>query len=58
LSSLPNVGYKTAKVLLLRFGSITKLVNASTEELMRVEGIGDKMAGRLVELFSKEYGKK
>ncbi len=56
VGSLPNVGYKTAKVLLLRFGSITKLVNASKEELMTVEGIGEKMAGRLVELFGKEYG--
>ncbi len=57
ISSLPNVGYKTAKVLLLKFGSITKLVNASKEELMQVEGIGEKMAGRLVELFGKEYGR-
>src|SRR3989338_857308 len=57
VGSLPNVGYKTAKVLLLRFGSVRGLVNASKEELMTVEGIGEKMAGRLVELFGKEYGK-
>ncbi len=57
VASLPNVGYKTAKGLLLRFGSITRLVNASKEELMAVEGIGEKMATRLVELFGKEYGK-
>jgi ERCC4-type nuclease len=32
-------------------------MNASKEELMTVEGIGEKMASRLVELFLKEYGK-
>jgi len=57
VSSLPNVGYKTAKVLLLKFGSVTRLVNATKEELMTVEGIGEKMATRLVELFKKEYGR-
>lgn len=57
VSSLPNVGYKTAKVLLSRFGSITRLVHATKEELMTIDGVGEKMATRLVELFGKEYRK-
>ncbi len=58
ISSLPMVGYKTAKILLEHFGSIQRLVNATEEELGTIGGVGVKMAQRLREVFETEYEKK
>lgn len=55
VSSLPGIGTSLAKPLLDKFGSIKKIVNASEEELKRVELIGDKKGKQLKELFEKEY---
>lgn len=55
VSSLPGIGMVTARTLLARFGSIKALVNASSEELMALEGVGEKMAQRLKEMWEKEY---
>jgi Fanconi anemia group M protein len=58
ISSLPNIGIKTAKLLLERFGSIRNLINSSKEDLLKIEGIGEKTAEKLRELFEAEYKKK
>jgi Fanconi anemia group M protein len=55
---LPNIGIKTAKLLLERFGSIRNLINSSKEDLLKIEGIGEKTAEKLRELFEAEYKKK
>ncbi|MGC9517693.1 MAG: DEAD/DEAH box helicase [Methanomicrobiales archaeon] len=47
VESLPNVGPVTAKKLLKKFGSITKIICASEEELKKVEGIGNKIAKQI-----------
>jgi Fanconi anemia group M protein len=57
VSSLPGVGLNTAKMLLEKFGSIKKLVNASEEELIEMEGIGEKISGRINEVLEGEYKK-
>ncbi|MEK6950887.1 MAG: DEAD/DEAH box helicase [Nanoarchaeota archaeon] len=57
LSSLPGIGVVTAKNLLAHFGSIKKVMIAEKEELMNVEGIGEKTAQRLQILFKEEYKK-
>ncbi len=57
VSSLPGIGLNTAKVLLGEFGSVKSLVNASEEELMGVEGVGEKISGRIKEVLEKEYKK-
>ena len=57
VSSLPNIGPKTAKILLTHFGSIKNITNATKEQLMAIEGIGSKTALLLIEMFEKEYKK-
>ena len=55
VSSLPGIGLSTARKLLSEFKSIKNLINSSKEELIRVDGVGEKTADRLLELFKKEY---
>lgn len=47
LASLPGVGDKLAKRLLLKFKTPIKALNASTAELARVEGMGYARASKL-----------
>jgi len=55
VSALPGVGIGTAKLFLEKFGSVRRLVNASKEELVSIEGIGEKTTSRLLELFELRY---
>ncbi len=58
VSSFPNIGMQTARILLEHFGSIKNLVNASEAQLTELKGIGDKTAKQLVKMFEEEYLKK
>lgn len=58
VSSLPNIGIKTARTLLENFITIKSLVNSNKEDIIKIEGIGDKTAAKLLELFEAEYKKK
>ncbi|MGV8168648.1 MAG: DEAD/DEAH box helicase [Candidatus Nanoarchaeia archaeon] len=58
ISSFPNVGSKIAPLLLSKFGSIKKIINAEEQELKKVEQIGEKKAKRIKELIEKEYDEK
>ena len=58
VASLPGVGEKLAKNLLERFGSVKKIAGATKEELMEVEGIGEKKALALWKVFNMEMGGK
>lgn len=51
ISSLPGVGPGNAKKLLDHFGSIIRVMTATTEEIMKVKGIGPKTAVRIHELI-------
>jgi len=44
VSSLPGIGLKTATSLLRHFGSVRAVMSASKDELMQVEGVGEKRA--------------
>jgi DNA ligase (NAD+) len=48
-----HVGAKAAKTIAQRFESMDGLMNASKEELLAVEEIGEKMADSIVLYFSK-----
>jgi Fanconi anemia group M protein len=58
VSSFPNIGSKVAPQLLNHFKSIKNIVNASVEELKKVDLIGEKKAKRMKELIDKEYESK
>jgi len=58
VSSLPAIGPVNASKLLEHFGSLKNIVNADRTELMQVEGIGGKMAERLLQLFEEKYDKR
>ncbi len=49
------VGPKLARKLLERFKTLRAVANASMEELMTVEGIGEKRAGEIYALFNTEW---
>ncbi len=55
VSSLPNVGLNLAKELLTHFKSVKNIVNASEEDLKKVDGVGDKKAKAIKDAVEKEY---
>ncbi len=55
IEGLPHVSAVLAKRLLNHFGSVKAIMNASTEELKQVEGIGKKKANAIKEAIEKEW---
>lgn len=55
ISSLPGIGATLAKPLLSHFRTIKNIVNASIEELMKVEGIGKKKAEEIARILDEIY---
>ena len=51
---IPNVGVKTAKDLVNKFKSIEGLKNATFEELISVQDVGDIVAKCVLEFFHEE----
>lgn len=51
---IPNVGVKTAKDLVNKFKSIDGLKNASFEDLVSVQDVGDIVARGVMEFFKEE----
>lgn len=49
-----HVGETTAKLLAQHFKSLKKIRNASVENLLEVDGVGEEMANSLLEYFSHE----
>lgn len=52
---IAEVGVKTAKELARHFGSLNALMNASEEEIVCVEDIGEIIAKNIFEFFKEEY---
>lgn len=57
LAGLPKVSTVLAKRLLRKFGSPAAVFSATEEELMQVEGIGERLAKRIREVLEKSYEK-
>ncbi|MGC8929720.1 MAG: DEAD/DEAH box helicase [Candidatus Woesearchaeota archaeon] len=58
ISSFPGIGNALSKPLLKKFGTVKNIVNATEEELKKVELIGDKKAKqirRVLDSFYDEY---
>ena len=55
VEGLPGISATMAERLLAHFGSVEKVMRASEEELMQVEGIGKKRAKVIREVVSREY---
>jgi Fanconi anemia group M protein len=55
ISSLPGVGSRIAPYLLEHFGSIKNIINASTDDLKKVELVGEKKASKINDLVNKKY---
>lgn len=53
--SLPGIGPNLAKRLLLSFSTIRKIMNATTEQLASVQGIGHARAEKIVRLLTTQY---
>ncbi|RZN63363.1 ERCC4 domain-containing protein [Methanonatronarchaeum sp. AMET6-2] len=54
-SSIPMVGPKTAETLLNEFGSVRKIFTADKDELMEVDGVGQKTAEKIIKILNEEY---
>lgn len=52
--SIRHVGKETAQILAGHFRTLENVINASVEELSKVDGVGDKMANSLYEFFHNE----
>ncbi|RLI58878.1 MAG: hypothetical protein DRO67_10315, partial [Candidatus Asgardarchaeum californiense] len=55
IEGLPNISSVLAKRLLDYFGSVRDIVNASEEELRKVDGIGKNIAHEILEVLNKQY---
>lgn len=55
VSSIAEVGPVTAQSLLEHFGSVKSVMNATTNEMQDVSGIGKVTADRIVEVINTEY---
>ena len=55
VESLPSIGPVNAKNLLLHFGSVSNVLNASESELQEVEGIGLKTAQSIRNVLDSKY---
>lgn len=55
IESLPNVGPVTARKLLEKFGSVKGVINASKDDLISVEGVGDIIAQKIREVVNTRF---
>ena len=54
LTEIKGVGVKRANDLMLHFGTLQKLKNATKEDLMKVKGVTETIADAVIEYFGKE----
>jgi len=51
---IPHIGLKAAKTLAMGFGSLEALMQATKEELVAIDEVGDKMADAVILFFANE----
>ena len=57
IETFPMLGPKMAKILLEHFGNVENIINAKQEELLKVDGMGDKRAKTIRNVIESEYKK-
>ncbi|MFT4304293.1 MAG: DEAD/DEAH box helicase [Candidatus Woesearchaeota archaeon] len=57
ISSIPNVGTNLAKELLTQFGSVKNVINATEEELTKIDKIGKGISSKIIDLIKEKYEK-
>jgi ERCC4-related helicase len=55
VESLPNIGPVTARKLLVEFKSVKGVINATEDELMKVDGIGIKIAKNILRVIDSGF---
>ncbi len=55
IESLPNVGPVTARKLLEEFLTVKNVINASKNDLKKIDGIGDKIAEKIKEVVDTSF---
>lgn len=55
---IPNIGRKTARDLAQAFGTLEKVMNATAEELVALDDVGDIVAQSVTEFFSFEENRR
>jgi ERCC4-type nuclease len=55
ISAFPEIGLKSARLLLAHFGSVQAIADASLDELVAIRGIGEKTAQRIYDLCRARY---
>ncbi len=55
LAAFPNIGLRSARLLLEHFGSLKAIIDADPEELASVHGIGEKTAQGIWDLARRPY---
>ena len=51
LDNIEGIGAKKKKALLLYFGSIKNIINKTSAEIMKVDGINEKLADKIYKYF-------
>ncbi len=55
--SIKHVGKETADLIVSHFNTLDNILNASYEDFIQVNGVGDKVAKSIVEFFKDEHNK-
>ncbi|MEM2636843.1 MAG: helicase-related protein [Candidatus Korarchaeota archaeon] len=55
VAGIPHVGINLAERLLEKFGTVQNIANASINELMEVEGIGETLARKIYNILRRKY---
>ncbi|MHA1407284.1 MAG: DEAD/DEAH box helicase [Candidatus Heimdallarchaeaceae archaeon] len=55
VATLPRVDHKIATRLLKHFGSIKNIINAKREEFFEIKGVGERIAGDIIDFIYTDY---
>ncbi len=55
LQNLPGIGVKKGMALLKSYGTIENILNASSDDLRKVKGIGGRLAERIFSVFHEPF---
>lgn len=51
---IPEVGDRTARDIAIKFRTLDNIINASYDELIQVDGVGDIIANNIIDYFNRE----